>query len=100
MTRRIKYAPEVRERIVRMVLDQQCEHDSQWAASVSISAKFGCAAETLIRVNWFNNRQLFEPIGNIPPVDLDELYYRSQAAEAEMARLTYRGLRKKRGGSV
>ena len=33
---------------------------------------------TLEWVDWFNNRRLFEPIGNIPPVELEALYYESQ----------------------
>jgi transposase len=39
--------PEVRERAVRMVLEHQDEHDSQWAAITSIAEKIGCTAETL-----------------------------------------------------
>ncbi|TPG16470.1 IS3 family transposase [Sphingomonas koreensis] len=42
-----KYAPEVRDRAVRMVLDHQKDHASRWAAVVSIAAKIGCAAQTL-----------------------------------------------------
>ena len=47
MDRRTRYSPEVRERAVRLVLDQQGEHDSQWAAIISVSSKIGCAPETL-----------------------------------------------------
>ena len=49
MTKQIspKYAPEVRERAVRMVFEHTGEHASQWAAIGSIAAKIGCTAETL-----------------------------------------------------
>src|SRR3954470_3301662 len=42
-----RYSPEVRQRAVRMVLDHQGDHASQWAAIGSIAAKIGCTAETL-----------------------------------------------------
>ena len=42
-----KYSPEVRERAVRMVLDNQGQHDSRWSAILSISSKIGCAPQTL-----------------------------------------------------
>ena len=37
----------MKERAVRMVLDQQHQHESQWAAIVSVASKIGCTSETL-----------------------------------------------------
>jgi len=42
-----KFSPEVRDRAVRLALEHQDEHPSQWAAILSVSEKIGCAAETL-----------------------------------------------------
>ena len=47
MGRPTRYAPEVRERAVRMVHEHQVEHGTQWATMQSIAAKIGCTAETL-----------------------------------------------------
>ena len=47
MNKPVKYSPEVRDRAVRMVLEHQDGHGSQWAAIASIAGKIGCTAETL-----------------------------------------------------
>jgi putative transposase len=43
--------------------------------------------ETLVWVDWFNNRRLLEPIGDIPPAEYEVLYYQSQEGTAEVAGL-------------
>ena len=42
-----RYSPEVRARAVRMVMDHRQDYETEWAALVSISSKFGCSGETL-----------------------------------------------------
>lgn len=40
---------------------------------------------TLQWVDWFNNRQLLEPIGNVPPAELEMAYYRQLKESDEAA---------------
>ena len=49
MKKSVKFSPEVQERAVRMVVESQGQHVSQWAAIESIAGKIGCTAETLRR---------------------------------------------------
>ena len=74
----VRYSPEVRARAVRMVLDHQGDHPSQWGAMVSIAAKMGCTAETLRK--WV--RQSERDAGRRPGATSDELA-RLKALERE-----------------
>ena len=40
---------------------------------------------TLEWVDWFNNRRLLEPIGNMPPAEYEEVYHNSQQTPAMVA---------------
>ena len=68
MGRRSKYSPEVRERAVRLLLEHQGEHTSQWAAIGSIASKIGCTPETLRK--WV--RQVERDSGQRPGLMTDE----------------------------
>src|SRR6185503_7542058 len=54
---------------------------------------------TLEWVDWFNNRRLLEPIGNIPPAEAEKRYYAMLEQAAMAACLKSNGLRRTRGGS-
>jgi transposase-like protein len=49
------FSPEVRQRAVRLVIEQLGEYESEWAALVSISPKVGCTPETLRK--WLRQHQ-------------------------------------------
>lgn len=68
MDQRTRYSPEVRERAVRMVLEQEAQHPSQWAAIQSIASKIGCTAETLRK--WV--RQAERDVGRRPGLTTQE----------------------------
>jgi transposase len=63
-----RYAPEVRERAVRLVFEHQHEHGSQWAAIISVAGKIGCTPETLR--SWVRRAEVDE--GRRPELTSDE----------------------------
>ena len=63
-----KYPPELRERAVRLVFEQQAGYPSQWAAIESIAEKMGCSAEALRK--WV--RQAERDTGKRPGVTTNE----------------------------
>lgn len=52
----LKFSPEIKERPVRMVLDQRDQCGSQWAAVESIADKIGCVPQTLSL--WIKRRKV------------------------------------------
>jgi transposase len=55
MGRKSKFAPEVRERAVRLVQETRQSHDSEWAAISSVAEKVGCTPESLRK--WMRQTQ-------------------------------------------
>jgi len=69
MPSRGRYPEELRQRAVRMVLDHEHEHGSQWEAICSVAEKLGPKAET-VRL-WV--RQAERDQGRRPGATSDEL---------------------------
>ena len=82
MNKPVKYSAEVRDRAVRMVLEHQDGHGSQWAAIESIAGKIGCTAETLR--NWVRRAERDQ--GLRPGLTTDERA-RMKALEREVREL-------------
>jgi transposase len=65
---RKKFSAEVKERAVRLVMDQAEAHDSQWSAICSVAEKIGCTPDCLRR--WV--RQAESDSGTRPGVTTSE----------------------------
>lgn len=68
MSKQAPYPPEVGERTIRLVFEQQDQYPSQWAAITSIAKKAGMTAETLR--NWV--RQAEKDSGGRPGLSTDQ----------------------------
>src|SRR2546429_3991165 len=68
MPRPTRFSPEVRSRAVRMVVEHEAAHESQWAAITSIAEKIACPAETLRK--WV--RQAERDAGKRPGLTTEE----------------------------
>ena len=73
-----KFSPEVLERAVRLVLDNQGQHGSRWQAVMSISSKIGCAPQTLN--DWVKKAEV--DTGKLPGVS-SEMAERMKTLERE-----------------
>ena len=65
MGRPSRFSSEVRERAVRLVMEQRPAHPSEWAALQAVAPKLGTTAETLVFAGaiWLVYRALFK---NLP----------------------------------
>ena len=63
-----RYSPELRERAVRMVIDNRSDYPSEWAAMTAISSLFGMSPETLR--TWVRRAQV--DTGSRPGLTTDE----------------------------
>jgi transposase len=79
-----RYAPEVRERAVRLVQEHREDYPSEWAAITSIAAKMGCKPETLRR--WLRLAER-DPGGASPLGPMIEEARRIKALEREVREL-------------
>jgi transposase InsO family protein len=55
---------------------------------------------TLEWIDWFNNRRLLEPIGNVPPAEAEARFYADNQGLAMVAWLKPNSLRQTRRGST
>jgi len=69
------------ESIIGLYKTEVIRHNGPWRNMEHVEF------ETLKWVDWFNNRRLLEPIGDIPPTEFEELHYENQEAPAMVAGL-------------
>ena len=79
-----QYTPEVRERAVRMVLENQEEHPSQWKAIESVATMFGCGSETLRR--WVRRAENAKATPGMSSEQRDQAFKKLQRQNFELRR--------------
>jgi transposase InsO family protein len=62
----------LRDRVIDAVLLEGIRRRGPWRSFEAVKMA------TLEWVDWFNNRRLFEPIGNIPPAEAEARYCRQK----------------------
>ena len=71
MKQKIRYGKEIRERGVRMVLEQMDAYSSQWAAIESIAPKIGCVSQTLRK--WVKQHEMDTGVGPVRTSDKERI---------------------------
>ena len=68
MSNSTRYSPELRERAVRMAIENRADYKSEWATFVGVSKLFGMSPETLR--SWVRKAQIDS--GSRPGLSSDE----------------------------
>jgi len=69
------------EAIIGLCKTEVIEQLRPWRNAIAVEL------ETLSWVEWFNNRRLLGPIGNIPPAELEAMYDQQAASPVAVAGL-------------
>ena len=64
------------ETVIGLYKTELIRRDGPWRNVEDVEFK------TLGWVDWFNNRRLLEPIGDIPPIECEQAYYRNRESQA------------------
>ena len=67
------------ESVIGLYKTEVIRHDGPWKGLDEVEYA------TLEWVDWFNHRRLLEPIGYVPPAELEEEYYRQAALREQEA---------------
>ncbi len=67
------------ESVIGLYKTEMIARKGPWKNSEDVEFK------TLEWVDWFNNRRLLEPIGYVPPVEYEAMYYQHQMAQVMVA---------------